>query len=248
MPRIYDGNATWDIGYLFFRSDRLCYCGEETRFALRQNQITAIRLGDGTPSLLPSKRIFVAWKDEERNACGVFNVSCGNANSTFHANRLTADLATRLQAWWKTAPVTRPLPAQLAELSAPQIRAITSQSLCARWTSKKVFNELTWTGIFTAVGASLCGLPFHFTLFLINLANPALYSNIALERHVSPPGAGWFAVTVAVAIRFLTLLPLLRYRETPQLVADTLPKRHITPPPPAPTKTNPADKERVPAF
>ena len=55
----------------------MCYYGEEAKFALRQNQITAIKLSDGMPALLPTKRIYIAWKDEERAACGVFNIACG---------------------------------------------------------------------------------------------------------------------------------------------------------------------------
>jgi Zn-dependent protease with chaperone function len=250
MPLLYDGNGAWDIGYLFLGSDRLCYWGEETRFALRRDQIRAIHLGNGIPSLLPSKRIYVAWKNDDCGSCGVFNISCGNADSTLHANHLSADLAQRLETWWKaSSPATTPLHAELANLTSPQVRAITSQGLRAQWNSRRVTNELIWTALFTAVGATLCGLPFHLTEFFINLFNPALYSNIALQNHVSSAGAGWFAVAIAVLVRFLTMLPVLRYREAPQLVAQAPTKAPVAPPPPAPpprTSTNAADKDSVP--
>jgi Peptidase family M48 len=251
MPLLYDGNGTWDIGYLFLGSDRLGYWGEETRFALHHNQITAIHLGNGIPSLLPSKRIYVAWKDDDRGSCGVFNISCGNADSTLQASHLTADFAQRLQTWWKaSSPAATPLPAELANLTSPQVRAITSQSLRAQWNSRRVSNELIWTALFTAVGATLCGLPFHLAEFFISLLNPALYSNIALRNHASSPGAGWFAVAIAVLVRFLTMFPVLRYRETPQLVAQA-PTRTPAAPPPAPSfapiGSKPADEDNVPA-
>jgi Zn-dependent protease with chaperone function len=250
MPLLYDGNATWDIGFFFLGPDHLCYWGEETRFALRRSQITDIRLGNGIPSLLPSKRIYIAWKDDDRGSCGVFNISCGNADSTLHASYLTADLAQRLERWWKaSSPAAASLPAELASLASPQVRAITSQSLRAQWNSRRVTNELIWTALFTAVGATLCGLPFHLTEFFINLLNPALYSNIALQNHASLAGAGWFAVAIAVFARLFTMLPVLRYREAPQLVAQAPTKTPVatpTPAPPPPTSTSPADKDSVP--
>jgi Zn-dependent protease with chaperone function len=245
MPLLYDGNGAWDIGYFFLGSDHLCYWGEETRFALRRDQITAIHLGNGIPSLLPSRRIYIAWKDDDRGSCGVFNICCGNADSTLHASYLTADLVQRLETWWKaSSPAATPLPAELSNLTSPQVRAITSQSLRAQWNSRRVTNELIWTALFAAVGATLCGLPFHLTEVFINLLNPALYANIALQNHVSSAGAGWFAVAIAVLVRFFTMLPVLRYREAPQLVARAPAKTPVAPPPP--TSTNPADKDSVP--
>jgi hypothetical protein len=44
---------------------------------LRQDQISAIKLSDGLPSLVPAKKIYIAWKDDERGTCGVFNMRCG---------------------------------------------------------------------------------------------------------------------------------------------------------------------------
>ncbi|HSC45332.1 MAG TPA: M48 family metalloprotease [Candidatus Acidoferrum sp.] len=235
-PRLYDGNATWDIGYVFLFSDRLCYWGEEIQFALPQNQVTAIRFADGSPSLLPSKRLYVAWKDDDRNACGVFNVACGNADSALHANRLTEDLARRLEAWWKgSSPASAPFPSQLAGLSSPQVRAVTSQIPASRWNSRKIVAELLWVAIFTAVAASLFGLPFHFNELLIATISPAARKNLAIA---SPTlGAGWYAVVVAVLTRFLVILPLLRYRDTPKLVAAP-PARPSAPPPPSPEPQN----------
>jgi len=247
-PRLYDGNATWDVGYFFLSSDRLCYWGEEIQFALRRNQITAICFADGSPSLLPSKRLYVAWKDDDRNACGVFNVACGNADSALHANRLTAGLAQHLEAWWKDSSTasTPPaeltqgrnsagasaLPPELASLTSPQVRAVTSQVPASRWNSRKIFAELLWVGIFTAVAATLCGLPFHFNEFLIASISPAARRNLAI---VSPTlGAGWYAVAVAVLTRFFVIIPLLRYRDTAKLVAAP-PLRPAAPPPPPPS-------------
>ena len=246
-PRIYEGNSNWDIGYLFLRSDRLCYCGEETRFALRQDQISAIKLSDGLPSLVSAKKIYVAWKDDERGTCGVFNMgSGGKLESTLHANKLTAELAQRLQAWWKTSPVARPLPPQLAELHSPEVRAVTSQNPAQRWKPGRVYKELLWTGIFTGAGATLCGLHFHLLPYLLASSFSSAYARAGIHNPFSTPGAGWYAVAVAVTVRFLSLVPQLRYRDTPKLIADSAAKRADTPPS-AVAQPKPVVPEEVPA-
>lgn len=245
-PRIYEGSPSWDIGHLFIRSDRLCYCGEEAKFALRQNQITAINLTDGLPGLLTIKRIYVAWKDEQRGACGVFNVGCGQANSTLRANKLTAELAQRLQAWWKSPPVARPLPPQLAELTSPEVRGVTCQNPAERWKPKKLFNELVWTAIFAGAGARLCGLPFHLLPYVLTSAYGSVYARAGIRYDAfSSPGAGWFAVGVALLVRFITILPALRYRDLPKLTGDTPTRPAGTPAASSVRKTDPVAPEKI---
>jgi Zn-dependent protease with chaperone function len=244
-PRIYAGTANWDIGQLFLRSDRLCYCGEETKFALRQDQISAIKLAGGLPALLPHKRIYIAWKDSERGACGVFNIVCGNPNSSLHANKLTTELEQRLRVWWKTSPVTRPLPPQLAELTSPEVRAVTSQIPGERWKPRKLFKELLWTAIFSCAGAIMCGLPFHLLPYLLASAFSSTYARAGIHYSFSSPGAGWFAIAVAVFVRFIAIFPTLRYRDLPKLTADTPARRAETPPASLAGKPNPAAPEKV---
>ena len=232
--RLYEGNANWDIGYLFFRSDRICYYGEEAKFALRQNQITSIKLTSGLPSLIPNQRIYVAWKDDERGTCGVFNLACGQADSMLHARKITADLARRLEAWCRTAPVARPLPPQLADLTSPEVRAVTSQSLAERRKPQKVFNELFATAICAAVCAGLCGLPFHVVQSLLFYSSSRAPIDSGMVRAGMPnlpptPGAGWYVVGVAVLVRLVTLFPLFFYRDAPQLKAETPTKRASAP-------------------
>ena len=35
------------------------------------------------------------------------------------------------------------------------------------------------------------------------------------------PGAGWYAILVAVTVRFITIVPFLRYRDLPKLIAQS---------------------------
>jgi Zn-dependent protease with chaperone function len=231
--RVYEGNVNWDIGYLFFRPDRLCYCGEETKFSLRQSQITAIKLSDGLPSFLPTRRIYVAWKDDDRGTCGVIHFGCGRADSVFHAARLNADLARRLQAWWNTPPAARPLPKPLAELTSPAFRTVTSHSLAETWKPRRIFKELLWTAIFSAAGAILCGLPFHLLPYLT-------------MRAYTSPGAGWYAVAVAVFVRLIALMPFIRHRDAPELVAELPAQRAIPATPLGSQESSAPDLEKVP--
>ena len=219
VPRFYDGSANWDIGYLFFYSDRICYWGEEAKFALRPQQITAIKLAEGMPGLLPTKRIYIAWKDEERGTCGVFNLARGRSSSILQGNRQTLELTQRLQAWWKTPPISRPLPPQIAALTPPQIRTVTSQNPAERWKPRRLFNELLWSSVFAGVGAALCGLPFHLTSFLLLGHYASAYAHPGIANHAATPGAGWYVVAVAFLVRLVTLIPHLRYRDVPKLIA-----------------------------
>jgi len=52
--RFYVSSYDWDSGYLFLRKDRLCYVGDQTRFALRSDQVRAVRLGAGGSKLVLS--------------------------------------------------------------------------------------------------------------------------------------------------------------------------------------------------
>jgi len=71
---------------LFIRSDRLCYCGEEIKFALRRGEVTAIVLGHGLPGPLPTRRIYIAWKDVDFGRSGTFNLGCIEGGSILELN------------------------------------------------------------------------------------------------------------------------------------------------------------------
>jgi Zn-dependent protease with chaperone function len=206
-PRNYEQNTNWDLGCLFLRSDRLCYWGEETKFSLRPDQITAITLAPGMPGLLPPWRIYFAWKDDELGSSGVFNIGCINGASTLRLRRQSLKLAERLKVWWKSTPTTRPLPGPLATLRSPQIGAVTGA--IPQCNSGKVFSELFLTAMFAIVGAILCGLPFQLLAFLFSRLNESLGKIAAIHS----PGSGWYVVTVVLVVRFFAMIPALRYKD-----------------------------------
>lgn len=160
------------------------------------------------PGLIRPRRIYFAWKDE-LGTSGVFNIGCLNGASTVGLRQQSSQLAEGLNAWWKTSPTTRPLPAPLAALRSPQIGAVTGANPRTNAKPAKVFKELVWTGIFAIVGAVLCGLPFHFMAFLFSRLNESLGRLGAFHS----PGSGWYVVAVALVVRFIAMIPILRYKD-----------------------------------
>ena len=225
-PRSYELSTNWDLGCLFLRSDRLCYWGEETKFALRCDQITDMKFAPGSPTLLSPWRIYIAWKDAARGETGVFNIGCINGASTLGLRRETSNLAKRLQGLWKSNAGARPMPAPLASLTSPQLGAVTFDGVHKKGKSGKVFQELLWTTIFAAVGAALCGLPFHFMQFLFSGVDERL-GRVAVRS----PGPGWYVVAVAVTVRFIAMIPALRYKDQAVVtVAASQPTGNAPPP------------------
>jgi Zn-dependent protease with chaperone function len=206
-PRNYEQNTNWDLGCLFLRADRLCYWGEETKFSLRPDQITAITLAPGMPGLLPPWRIYFAWKNEELGTSGVFNIGCVNGASTLLLRKQSSKLAERLKIWWESRPAERPLPGPLGTLGSPQIGAVTGA--VPVFSTGKVFSELFLTAIFAMVGAILCGLPFHLVAFLFSRLDESLGKITAIHS----PGAGWYVVGVVLGVRLFAMIPALRYKD-----------------------------------
>jgi Zn-dependent protease with chaperone function len=219
-PRNYEQNTNWDLGCLFLRSDRLCYWGEETKFSLRPDQITAITVAPGMPGLLPPRRIYMAWKDDELGTTGVFNIGCINGASTLRLRKQSSKLAERLKVWWKSTPTARPVPGPLATLRSPQIGAVTGA--VPRFNAGKVFTELFLTAIFAIVGAILCSLPFQLTAFLFSRLNESLGRITAIHS----PGSGWYVVAVVLLVRFFAMIPALRYKD--QAIVTIAPSRAQT--------------------
>jgi len=142
-----------------------------------------------------------------------------------------------LQNWWKASADGRPLPPQLAELTSPLIGAVTSVAPKANWRFGRILKELWLTGVIAAIVAVLCGLPFHLLAYLFS--TPAARAG----RHfvVHSPGAGWYVVCVAVVLRAIALIPLLRYTDRPFVEALTL----GAPPPPVPSSPSPSPKSET---
>jgi hypothetical protein len=78
-----------------------------------------------------------------------------------------------------------------------------------------MLKELFVMGLLATITAVLFGLPFHLIAFLTS----STYSRLGLPVFHSP-GVGWYAVILAVLVRWLIVVPVLRYKDQPVLVAQ----------------------------
>ncbi len=211
MPRTYEGHSHWDLGFLFLRSDRICYWGEETRFALRRDQITPIKLGPGMPSLLRWHRVYIAWRDMERSTCGVFSLACATPEARLSLSARTKGLFGQLLIWHATPAGARPPPEPLDCLSSPQFGSVTGISpLTLR---KRILKQMYLFGLLAAAVAVVAGLPFH-------LFDSLLQGQSLPGAHPDSVGPGWYVVTVTLGVIFLQYIPYFFYKEVPVLQAD----------------------------
>lgn len=158
-PRMYESYTNWDFGFLFLQGERLCYVGEQTRFALRRDQVTDLRRDQGVPRWWPVQYLYVSWHDAEQGKSGTFNVRAGQVRSMRQLDRATAELAEALRRWWEE-PTTAEVPAPLAELAPPCIGEVTSAPVESLIKGRSLFGQ---TYLLVVLGAALSyvlGLPF----------------------------------------------------------------------------------------
>jgi Zn-dependent protease with chaperone function len=223
VPRTYEGHTHWDVGFLFLRSDRICYWGEETRFALRRDQIIAIKLGASTPNLLRSHRVYIAWRDVAGSTCGVFSLGSMAPETVLALRHRTQNLFAQLLQWHATSSPARPLPAPLDSLPAPDFGSVTGISPVTIGKRKTVLKQMYLFGLLAAAVAVVAGLPFHLLNALLQ---------IPTVRGAQPDGigSGWYVVAVALSVILLQYIPYFRYKEIPVLQANL-----GTPVPPRPS-------------
>jgi hypothetical protein len=190
-PRLYEAFYDWDVGFLFITSHHLCYVGEQTRFALRREQVMDVRLGEGAPHWLPAPRVYVTWRDDERGAEGTFNVRPADVRSLWQHNRASSVLTQQLKAWQASSSETAALPSVFADLMTPHVSEVTSLSPRALF---KVPTFVFSTLLHVTMSYGVCVL-------------------LGLPLAPQNGGAGLFAVLTTTLITVLQWRPRWRYRE-----------------------------------
>jgi hypothetical protein len=94
-------------------------------------------------------------------------------------------------------------------LRSPQIGVVTGVAPGNSASPGKVLKELYWTAFFAVVGAIVCGLPFQLLAFLFSRLNESLGRITAIHS----PGSGYYVVAVALVVRFIAMIPVLRYKD-----------------------------------
>jgi Zn-dependent protease with chaperone function len=216
-PRTYENKTVWDIGFLFVYPDRICYWGEETGFALRRNQITAIQLAGGPPGWVSSKSIYISWQDGQRR--GTFNLRAGDVSSTREMARQTRLLAGRLQSWCEHAPFHRDLPPSLARLGAPQLGEVTGASPRAGAKPRVVIRTTILLGfvgwaVSLMFGLPVFGLLFPLTYLSVLLGSPSLWPVLRHSLMSTLPAAmGWYVILTAWTVYWVLLIPVWLHRD-----------------------------------
>jgi hypothetical protein len=214
-PRSYESMSVWDIGYLFVYQDRICYWGEEARFALRRSQITAVRLAAGPPGWFCPQSIYISWRDGEK--FGTFNLRVGDVSNNREMTNQTRALAQRLQSWFEKPPLHRDIPPILAKLCPPQFGVVTGNPLKVRPKSILGSTILLWFvgwAVSLLFGLPVLGLTYpliYVSLMMSSAARSAVVSHALWTA--MPAAPGWHVILTAWTIYLIHLIPSMIYRD-----------------------------------
>jgi Zn-dependent protease with chaperone function len=149
--RIYENQYVWDTGFLFLTDDRLCYVGEETRFALNRAQVVDVYLGAGPVDWIKRQTLYVRWRDEERNAEGTFYLYSGEVRSLWQARRKVLELYKQVRSWVERETAFPVTSEPLNRLNAPAYGSVTSISPATLLSFGLFVNSLIMLSVFTSV-------------------------------------------------------------------------------------------------
>jgi Zn-dependent protease with chaperone function len=204
-PRVYEGNWSWDLGFLSITDGQLCYLGEEARFVLRRDEITSIWLGPGPTGWFRTLSLYVSWADSAGRQ-GTFNLRPLSVRSMREMSCKTQLLARDLENWRQnslssTNPIFTSGSASGLKLGPPAFGQVTGM-----WPQTMVRGQflahdfLVNTVLATAV-ILLFGLGFPLFDDLSRSTDPA-------DLH--PALGGLYVLLVVWLVRFLVLLPYWR--------------------------------------
>jgi hypothetical protein len=227
VPRSYESMTVWDIGHLYVYPDRICYWGEEARFALTRSQVTALRLAAGPPGWFGPQSIYISWADGENT--GTFNLRVGDVSSTHEMARQTRLFAERLQSWVERPPYHRDLPPALAKLGAPQFGAVTGASPGAGTKPRAIFGTtiLLWFvgwAVSVLFGLPVLGLTYPIMYLTLLMSSAAASSAVRNALWVTLPSApGWYVILAGWTIYLVHVVPNWLYRDpkTPPTTASS---------------------------
>jgi hypothetical protein len=126
--RRYDFSYDWDVGWLFFTRERVCYFGDHTRFALAREQVAAIRLAEAAPGWWQPRRLHVNWKDASDCEERVLSLRPVGARSLRQADGGVEELEKKFKSWLAQpspdADRSQPLLGELSEPSLDEARGV----------------------------------------------------------------------------------------------------------------------------
>jgi hypothetical protein len=157
-PRFYENQVAWDFGFLFVWGNQLAYVGEQTRFALKREQIVKVRLGPGVSRWWHMPYLYIDWSGEEPGSIRTFNLRGAQANSMRQLKGATVALEAKLGTWFEQPASATEMPAFVRNLSLPRIGEVTSAPVQFKYSAL-----VLQTGIVFLLGMGvslLFGLPY----------------------------------------------------------------------------------------
>lgn len=188
-PRVYEGFANWDVGWLRVGDDTIEFAAEEAAFVLRAESVLAIERVKGLPGWIPSHAVLVRWLDS-RGQPHALRLAPLDGEALHTMGTRAARLTATLEAW-------RARPHAAADPDAPAPAPPVGEITCTHPRQLGRPRALIGFALIDLLAAGFVG-----TL----LGLPSAW-----------PGApGWLeAVGVALATQLFLMIPALRYREAP---------------------------------
>lgn len=121
----YDGDLSWDIGYVFLTESRLIYLGERTRFALQREQIQEIQWFQTGFPWHTAQPIYLDWNDPDQERGGTLGLYTSNAYSLSELNQNAPKFLAQLEQWHQLPPQAEPDLTVFQELESPKIDPVT---------------------------------------------------------------------------------------------------------------------------
>lgn len=150
-PRSYAVAFNWDSGVLVFAKNLLCYSGDQIQFALKPDQVLAVRLGPGIPEWLPEPRVYVDWQIESGAPIHTWNLAPKDPCSIFNIRRQIRDIHANLLSWKLEASNYPDAPDQFKDLAAPAIGEVTGNPIKSVVTFQRYLKVALFNQIFAIV-------------------------------------------------------------------------------------------------
>jgi Zn-dependent protease with chaperone function len=220
-PRVFESNYSWDIGFLSLTADRLCYWGEETRFALCREQIISIEAGRGIPDWLRTQFLYIRWRAAAGQPEMTFNVRPAEVRSLLAMRRAFRDLQRQIASWHIGATSLGFEPDSAASLPLPPTGQVTSTSVRTLRDPRQILSLLMFAGFASGFVAALLSLPIESVTATYLAEKTDVYAGIS----------GWYAVLISLLMVLFRFGPAWFLRQP-----DSLEPAAVRPPPVPATK------------
>ena len=217
-PRIFESNYSWDIGCLLLTTDRLCYWGEETQFALRREQIISVAAGPGIPDWFRTHFLYIRWRAAEGQQEITFNLRPAEVKSVWAMHKAFRHLHRRISVWHTGLTASETEPNGVESLPLPPVGEVTFTSPHALRNPRQILNVVMFTALLSGFAAAVLNLPIEWVAPIYLAQDTTGYGAIS----------GWYAILISMLMVTLRFGPIWFFRQ-----ADS-PASEAGPPPPIP--------------